>query len=61
MANMTQAKIITPEDIDTLRQPLSRGLLEAAGLLKNKKIDAAKYQKAIRREWENRLKRVISK
>ena len=61
MANITQAKIITLEEIGSVRQPLSRGLLEAAGLLKNKKINAVKYQKDIRREWENRLKRIIAK
>jgi len=61
MANITQAKVITPEEIDIRRQPIPRGLLEAAGLLKNKKINAVKYQRTIRREWESRLKRMISK
>lgn len=61
MANIAQAKIITSEEVNAVRQPLSRGLLDAAGILKNKRIDALKYQRAIRREWEKRLKRVISK
>ena len=31
---------------------------QAAGLLKNKKIDALKYQRQIRQEWNGRSKKL---
>jgi len=46
-------------DILRQRRPLTKSMIEAAGLLKDKKIDALRYQKHIRKEWGARLKRQI--
>lgn len=35
-----------------------RILKKAVGILKRKKIDAVKLQRRIRKEWENRLKKL---
>lgn len=46
---------------DMLRQrrPLTKSMIKAVGLLKGKKINALRYQKHVRKEWDLRLKRQI--
>ena len=57
MANNHQAKILTPEELKEARHPLPKSWTDAAGILKGKKrVDALKYQKQIRREWDRRSK-----
>ena len=58
MANTTQAKILTPEKLEKLHQPLPRSWIEAAGILKRKKIDALRYQRQKRKEWDRRLEKL---
>lgn len=55
-----QVKIISPEKLSRFRYslPLPRSWLEAAGILKGKKIRPLSYQKRIRKEWEERLKKL---
>lgn len=59
MANNQRAKILSPEKLATLRQPLPRSWLEVAGILKKKKIHPLRYQKKIRQEWEKRWKKLL--
>jgi len=59
MVNTQQAKIISPEKLPKLQQPLPKSWLEAAGILKGrKKIDPLRYQKQIRKEWDKRLEKL---
>lgn len=51
------ARIITLEELPTLRYPLPASWKKAAGMLRGRKIDPVKYQRQIRAEWEKRLKR----
>ncbi|MFA6106114.1 MAG: hypothetical protein WC745_00350 [Patescibacteria group bacterium] len=37
---------------------LPESWIKAAGILKGKKIDALKFQKKIRKEWETRMKKL---
>jgi len=53
---LEKARIITPQGLKTLRNPVPRSWLKAAGILKGKKkINALAYQKQIRKTWETRL------
>ncbi len=54
-----KAKILTPQELENYRHPIPKSMIAAAGLLKDKKIDALKYQKEIRAGWGRRLKRQI--
>ena len=51
-------KIVKAEDLKNLRYPLPESWKKAAGILKGRKINALKYQRQIRAEWEKRLKRL---
>jgi len=51
MRNIVKEKNIIVEN--KIKMPKS--LLRAFGILKNKKIDALKLQKQIRKEWDKRL------
>ena len=55
--NKNRARVITVEELRTLRYPLPASWKRAAGMLKGKKIDPVKYQRQIRAEWEQRLRR----
>ena len=57
MAN-EQAKILSPEKLEKLRYSLPQSWIEAAGILKRKKIDPLRYQRQIRKEWDERLKKL---
>ncbi len=54
----TQAEIITIKDLRTWHQSLPESLVRAAGLLKNRKINALRYQRQMRKEWEQRFKQL---
>ena len=54
----SKAKIIKAEDVSKLRYPIPESWKKAAGMLKGRKIDAVKYQRKIRQEWETRLKKL---
>lgn len=54
-----QAQIIALDQIGTLRTKLPASWTNAIGILKGKKIDPVKYQRSIRKEWDQRLKRQI--
>lgn len=56
---LKQARIITPKELEHYRYPIPDSMIQAVGLLKGKKINALKFQKNIRQEWERRLKRQI--
>ena len=44
-----------------LRRHLPRSWIEAAGILKGKKgIDALRYQRQLRKEWERRFKKLTA-
>jgi hypothetical protein len=55
----TTANIIKPEEVKTLRKTLPLSWTKAAGLLKGRQLDPLKYQRTIRREWGDRLKRQL--
>lgn len=55
---MAGAKIINPEELDDLKLPLPESWRKAAGILRNKKIDPVAYQKRMRRQWGERIKRI---
>ena len=55
MKTLGQANIITPEQLRTLRHSLPQSWLAIVGILKGKKkVDALRYQKNIRKEWNKR-------
>ena len=56
MKNTNQATILTPKEVDEYKTPLPASWKKAAGLLKHRKIDAVKYQKQIRKEWDERTR-----
>ncbi|MEW6610637.1 MAG: hypothetical protein AB1352_03390 [Patescibacteria group bacterium] len=60
-ATMSQAQILTVEELKTWRRPLPKGWKEAAGMLKGAKriIDPVAYQKMIRQEWEDRFQKQL--
>lgn len=51
MANNTQAKIITPQDLALLRHPLPQSWTKAAGLLRHKRKALEQHLKKVRNEW----------
>ena len=51
-------KLTTKNEIVKINSPLPSIWSKAAGLLKNKKINALKHQKKIRNEWEKRAKKL---
>lgn len=58
MKTQTKAKVITLKELARLRYPLPESWKRAAGMLKGRKgVDALKYQKEVRDEWEKRIKR----
>ena len=56
---LKQATILTLEDLEDYRYPIPDSMIQAAGLLKGKKIGALEYQKEVRAGWGKRLKRQI--
>jgi hypothetical protein len=51
-----QAKILTLQQLKTMRYPLPQSWLNVAGILKGgKKVNALVYQKRIRKGWGKRL------
>ena len=58
MQNSQQAKVITPEEAKKLRYPLPESWKKAAGILKGKRIDGVKYQRQVRKEWDDRMKQL---
>lgn len=58
MANRTGAKILTVKELDRLTRPLPEAWIKAGGLLRHKKIDPIAYQRKIRKEWEDRLRKL---
>jgi len=56
---LKQATILTAQELEDYRYPIPKSMIQAAGLLKGKKIDVLKYQKEIRADWEKRLQRQI--
>jgi len=58
---MPQARVITLEELRTMKRPLPKGWREAAGMLKGRKHipDPVAYQKAIRKEWEDRFQKQL--
>jgi len=54
-----EATILTPEQAKHLRYPLPKSWTVAAGILKGKRhVDALKHQKQIRKEWDQRSKKL---
>ena len=58
MKNNSQATILTPKEVMEYRVPLPASWKKAAGLLKGRKIDGLKYQKQIRKEWDERTRKL---
>ena len=55
-ATLKQARIITPQDLQTMRYPVPQSWLDVAGILNGKKkVNALAYQKQIRKGWRKRL------
>ncbi|MEK7541814.1 MAG: hypothetical protein AAB533_03130 [Patescibacteria group bacterium] len=48
----SRAKIITLEQLRTVRQPLPASLLRAAGLMRHKRKALERHLAKIRREWD---------
>lgn len=59
MHTVKQAQIIAPDQMDTMRTKLPASWTNAIGILKGRKIDPVQYQRKIRKEWDQRLKRQI--
>lgn len=53
-----QATIITPEELREHPRKLPKSWTQAAGLLRHKRIDPVAYQRRIRQEWEDRMKKL---
>jgi len=51
MTNNTQAKIITPQDLEQLRHPLPQSWVKAADLLCHKRRALEQHLKKVRNEW----------
>jgi len=47
--------VLKTKETVQIRYPLSKSLVGAAGMLKGKLPNSLKYQKAIRKEWDQRL------
>jgi len=58
MANNTQAKIITPQELTRLRHPLPQSWVKAAGLLRHKRKALEQHLKKVRSEWGTTASRV---
>ena len=58
MHKSNRANVLTVGQLDEVRYPLPPGWTEAAGILKGKTIDALRYQREVRRDWERRLKKL---
>ena len=57
--NLKQARSITPQELETMRQPVPQSWLNVAGILTGKKkVSALAYQKQIRKEWDKRLNKL---
>lgn len=54
--NARQAKVISPEEAEKLRYPLSETWKKAAGILRGRRIDPLLHQKQARDEWNERTK-----
>lgn len=52
-----KATVLQPKEIRHIRYPLSKSLVNAAGMLKGKLPNALKYQQAIRKEWQRRTRK----
>ena len=56
---LDRAKIITPQILETLHHPVPQSWLDVAGILKGKKkVNALKYQKQVRKDWDKRLNKL---
>jgi hypothetical protein len=53
-----QAKVITPEELKNLRYPLPESWRKAAGILRGRNIHPLRYQRHVRRAWEERLEKL---
>ena len=57
-----QAKIITPQELGTMRYPVPQSWIKVAGILRGKKkVGALAYQRQIRKTWETRLDKLERK
>lgn len=54
---MKTTTIIKPKDAGRTRYPLPKSLVDAAGMLKGRLPNALKYQREIRKGWEQRIKK----
>lgn len=61
MAIAQKTKIISIKEAKSVHYMAPLSWRDAAGIIKDKRIDALKYQKEIRREWSKRLKKQASK
>lgn len=58
---LKQARVITPQQLQTLRFPIPQSWLNVVGILKgNKKINALANRKQINKEWDKRLAKLES-
>ncbi len=59
MTTTQGAKILRPQELEKIRHPLPQSWIEAAGILNGKKrINALRYQRQIRKEWNKRLEKL---
>lgn len=56
-----KANILKPKEVGNTRYSLPKSLVGAAGMLKGKLPDGLKYQKKIRKEWGERLRKLESR
>jgi len=56
MTNYQRAKILSPEKLTTLKKPLPQSWLKVVGILRKKGVNPLRYQRQIRKEWEERWK-----
>lgn len=50
--------LVKPKAVTQLRYPLPKTLVAAAGMLKGKLPNGVAYQKNIRKQWEQRLRKL---
>ena len=55
MANTTQAKVVTLEELPRLRYQLTKSWKKAAGLLRGKRKQLDQHLKTVRKEWDHRV------
>lgn len=53
MANTKGATIIKVDEIDKLRYPLPKSLMEAAGLMRHKRKALERHLQKVRKEWDH--------